>query len=736
MNFYQMNSEKVAEFLGTNIDAGKISEDIANKNVDKGWFESFLYIFKDELRSLFSWLDLLPAICYFIALFFSILNRQYDLLSLSITSILITALLYFLIVALLCVYRRRFQMRLDQNAQMVSVIRNGEETAIPASELEIGDLVLLEKGTLLYGDARIIEEEELYANEQLVFSLTIASQKTAAVLDGENLPPEEQCNMLWKGSYISKGHGLAIITALGADCYIEKTGGRKSVRQRSWFYNKQKNIGHLGSYVYVLFMAIAVLLALIVTARFTDAILMMGVLGSVVMLNPFLLLTEWNYYRTAEDLFQKGAHIRNIEAFDGMNKEKSLYYSSDELLEDHLSFASIEPLEADEYDCLSYFSLCLGNHPLSRVIEQDLVNYKIDRKKLERDFPNFRSEQDDKGNVFSLFAGDERSVAVAAGYWQTMLPFISSVDDHLLTRLNQLEQGGRLVWLLCSKEVFSIPNQLSTDEFDEKMTPMGLITFAVSENKSIAEKIKELQHSKMKVFLVNRYHAQFGNALANTYNMDGVLSSPPEDPCYTLPHLKENPYVVFDDASPIKKEKAKIVLSGGISSQDIIYRVKCMFCGIKRSIGFFSCFSALLIVSSFIFFLRGFSLERLIVPALLLKPALVCVCYYLVETVGNCNQYKRSLLLGALCGIVGCVAALFKVDSALLSMLLATVLLSIVFLFNVRKIRPLQKKDAFIIAIALITVLLPWIFLGGNWWVAVIFSFVPPIVSFIINLFY
>ena len=736
MRVYQMTAEEIANELATDLNNGKFNEDISQTPKNKALLSQWVRGIAKEIRSKFLLIDLLSAVCYFITLVFSILNQNIKLTWLSIGAIILTLASYLGTGALIYSYRRRFQRRLKETARQNRVVRSGQEIEIFAGDLAVGDLILLEEGTVLHGDARIVEEEDLFADERLVFSGSIPAQKSSKPIAEENLAPEEQINMLWKGSYITAGKGRAIITALGEDCYIEKTGGRDSVKQRSWFFNKQKNIGHISSYLYIILLAICSLISLIATARFSEAILLMGVMGAVVMLNPFSIVTEWSYYRTAENLFREGALIRNIEAFDGMNREKALYYSADELLQDSLKYHSIEPLEADYEACLSHLALCLGNHSISKLLDKPLKDAGIHREALDREFPNFRSEIDEQGNRFSIFAGEDRSVAVAAGYWETMLPFIRGNNESLLARIREIESTGRMVWLISSKGIHAIPNQLNPFDYEGAMAPMGILIFDLIKKEDLAEKIKELQHSKMKVYLVSDYHKRFGDSLAEFYEMNGVVSTPPEEPCYTLPHLINNPNVVTNQALPIMQENAKLLLFGEISPQEVIYRVKCMFCGIKRSMGFIVCFGALLIISALILFLREIPLEKIVIPVLLLRPVMAAVCYYLVETVGNCNQYKRSLLLGALCGFVGFAAALLGFDIAFLGMFLSSLLICAVCLFTVRKMRNLRRKDFVVLLIALLAVILPWFFMGGNIVAAILFALFPPISSYIINLFY
>ena len=77
MNFYQMSPQKIAEELNSDLNAGKINEDISNKEKEQNAFVSLMSSVLQEAKSSFSFLDLLPLICYLIALVFSVFNTLF-----------------------------------------------------------------------------------------------------------------------------------------------------------------------------------------------------------------------------------------------------------------------------------------------------------------------------------------------------------------------------------------------------------------------------------------------------------------------------------------------------------------------------------------------------------------------------------------------------------------------------------------------------------------------------------
>ncbi len=737
MRIYQMEKEEVAALLNTDLERGKELHPIREKK--NGWrnVTSFFSGLFSLLKGKFYYVNIILMVSYFIAGVFSWLNHSWGLLYLTIAAVVLTFLLYILEGILLHIYKKKYHDRSICDSQKVQALRFGNTVELEPDELVVGDLICLQTGTLLYCDARIIESNDLFSEEKTVFGTTIPLEKNASSIQEENIPPEKQRNMLWKGSYISSGKGLAIVTAIGAECYIAKTGGRKSRKQRSFFYNRQNNIGHIASYVYIIICALCLLIAALFTKKFVEAFLLMGVLSSLMLLNPVSCLMEWTYYRIAARFYQQGILIRNIEAFDGMNKEKELYFDADKLITNQLRYSHTIDFQGTEKSTVSYFSLCMGSGYFANELGSVLSKYDLTYEKLDRSFPVFRRETDEEGNVFSLFSKSGSSVVVAAGYWKKMLPLVQELGEELLEQIHELELHGKMVYIMASDSMDFIPNKLEFSRFMGNMVLSSLVVFDLPVNQEVLAMIGQLRHSSMKVHLISDYSEALGKTLARSYDMDGFLSLPPNRPCYSIPHSDGNSLVVYKDhSSPIDRDQAMVVLENGVAAQNLVYRVKCMFCGIRRCLNFLAISGAFLIFTVMALFLANVSMEKILFPVLALTPVLICPCYYLIESVRNCNQYRRSLILGMFCGSAGFVAALIGCDAAILAFGLSTVLLSGYFLFSGAKHRAVTKGSIIILAVAFVVAILPFVFIGVNWLPAILLSLFPALGAFVLDLFY
>lgn len=103
------------------------------------------------------------------------------------------------------------------------VIREGVRERIPSSHLTLGDLVILESGSQVPADLRLIDTKELFVNESLLTGESIDVHKDAAFISAdEELPVADRINMAYAGSFVSKGRAKGVVTAIGLDTEIGK----------------------------------------------------------------------------------------------------------------------------------------------------------------------------------------------------------------------------------------------------------------------------------------------------------------------------------------------------------------------------------------------------------------------------------------------------------------------------------------------------------------------------------
>ena len=106
-------------------------------------------------------------------------------------------------------------------ALKAKVIRDGIEMEIDSRELVPGDLILLETGSKVPADARLIDIAAFQIDEASLTGESVPSDKTTDPLD-DNILVNDQKNMVFMGTIVTKGHAKSVVTGTGMNTEIGK----------------------------------------------------------------------------------------------------------------------------------------------------------------------------------------------------------------------------------------------------------------------------------------------------------------------------------------------------------------------------------------------------------------------------------------------------------------------------------------------------------------------------------
>jgi len=101
------------------------------------------------------------------------------------------------------------------------VLRGGRDLVIEASQLVPGDLLVLNAGDAVPADARLIEVSAIGVAEAALTGESVPARKSIDPL-AENTPLVDRHNMVYAGTHITAGRGLAVVVATGVNNEIGK----------------------------------------------------------------------------------------------------------------------------------------------------------------------------------------------------------------------------------------------------------------------------------------------------------------------------------------------------------------------------------------------------------------------------------------------------------------------------------------------------------------------------------
>ncbi|MEN6343313.1 MAG: magnesium-translocating P-type ATPase [Methanospirillum sp.] len=108
------------------------------------------------------------------------------------------------------------------------VLRSGREIEVDLDEVVPGDLLRLEAGRTIAGDARIVEATDLYVDESALTGETFPVEKAAAPVPAD-APLAGRTSALYLGTHVVSGTATAVVVAVGRETEF----GRISERLRT-----------------------------------------------------------------------------------------------------------------------------------------------------------------------------------------------------------------------------------------------------------------------------------------------------------------------------------------------------------------------------------------------------------------------------------------------------------------------------------------------------------------------
>ena len=155
----------------------------------------------------------------------------------------------------------RAERAIDALKKMISlkatVLRDGEEKDIDASEVVPGDIVILDTGDKIPADARLLEAVNLQTQEAALTGESVPVKKDVAQLKKE-AAVADRINMVFSSTIVTNGHARAVVTSTGMQSEIGKIAGLIQEAEPEPT-PLQKTLKTLGKYIGIMVVIIAII---------------------------------------------------------------------------------------------------------------------------------------------------------------------------------------------------------------------------------------------------------------------------------------------------------------------------------------------------------------------------------------------------------------------------------------------------------------------------------------------
>ena len=223
--WHTMSVDDVSKKLNTNISKG-ISEKEALKRqktyglnkLDEKKKKSIILKFIEQFKDFMIIILLIAAL---ISILMAYVEGTHDYMD----SVIIIAIVFFNAIMGL-IQESKAEKSIEALKKLSSpttkIKRNGKIYTVPSDGIVPGDVIILEAGSFVPADARLISTYNLQVEESALTGETVPVTKDSNVTLKQNIPIGDTINMVFSTTIITNGHAEAIVTNIGMDTKVGK----------------------------------------------------------------------------------------------------------------------------------------------------------------------------------------------------------------------------------------------------------------------------------------------------------------------------------------------------------------------------------------------------------------------------------------------------------------------------------------------------------------------------------
>jgi Ca2+-transporting ATPase len=448
------------------------------------------------------------------------------------------------------------------SAPLAQVIRSGQSRTIPASEIVPGDIVVLETGSLVPADLRLIETIQLKVDESTLTGEPHPSEKLVAALMEPELPIGDRHNIAYKGTVITHGRGVGVVFATGMGTEL----GRIAMLLHSQGDAKtplQKRLTRFGQKLAMGVIALCALIFLVGILRGENPFLMfMTALSLAVAAIPESLpaVVTVSLALGAKRMLKQKALVRRLSAAETLgsvtficsDKTGTLtqnrmqvvaYWINGQLIHGVVSGASAPAevsrplLEAMALNNDAYLGEDQTVHgdPTEKALFEAAQGYGLMRHELEKLLPRvgelpFSSErgqmttlhQSEDGAVWVFTKGaPERVLSRCVHEWRHG-ERVSIDQGAALVAAEAMAKEGLRVLAIAHKKVQSLPSEVTSESIESELTFLAFVGLVDPPRPEVKSAIALCKSAAIQVVMITGDHPATALAVAKDL---GILTS-------------------------------------------------------------------------------------------------------------------------------------------------------------------------------------------------------------------
>ncbi|HVO66000.1 MAG TPA: magnesium-translocating P-type ATPase [Syntrophales bacterium] len=434
------------------------------------------------------------------------------------SAIIVTAMI-LLSVGLSYVLDRRSSRAVETLGKRVQsravVLRDSRESELPLPELVPGDIVLLQAGSIIPADLRLLSARDFFVSQATLTGESMPVEKNAEVSGNGGRPLLEFSNACFQGSSVSSGTARGLVVNTGRRTFFGAIAERLS--ERTIETNFDLGVRSF-TWLMIRFMVVMVFCCFMIVGltkgNWLEALLF-G-LAVAVGLTPEMLpmIVTVNLAKGAISMSRKKvivkrlSAIQNFGAIDILCTDKTGTLTQDRvILEKHVDVTGEESESVLRYGYLnSYYQTGLRNLLDRAILEHS--EFEVERTcrlvdELPFDFQRRRMSVvvEFEGDHVLICKGAVEEIYACCDHYQLdgeIYPLIDMIRDDLVEEVSRLNNEGYRCLAIAYRE-FSREQTRFTTQDESTLILLGYIAFLDPPKDSAAKAVKLLQDTGVKV---------------------------------------------------------------------------------------------------------------------------------------------------------------------------------------------------------------------------------------------